>query len=114
MSTLSLVEQKLKFLNEISVIQAKLFRPGIEVEFPDEAQKIQFKKSRLLWTIYVQTVEIDIATVLVAELEENKSDFEAGIESINEKIQEVDDTVDFLNLLGRVIEIIGRIINLKI
>ena len=99
LSSNSDIKARLEFLREISLIQAKLFRPGIESEFTDEEQKRKFKKFRLKWSMFVQTVEIDIATVLVNKLEENQSGFEAGIQAINAQIQEIDDTVGFLNLL---------------
>jgi hypothetical protein len=108
------IDKQLKFLNEISIVQAKLFRPGIESEFPNEDEKKQFKKARLKWSIYVQTVEIDIATVLVNKLEKNQDEFEAGVQSINKEIQEIDDTVGFLKLLERGIQVLGKIVNLII
>ena len=64
--------------------------------------------------MFVQTVEIDIATVLVNELEKNQVAFEDGIKAINEKIQVIDNTVNFLNLLERWLNILGRIIDLTI
>jgi prophage DNA circulation protein len=64
--------------------------------------------------MFVQTVEIDIATVLVNELEKNQVAFEDGIKAINEKIQVIDNTVNFLNLLERGLNILGRIIDLTI
>lgn len=108
------IKARLEFLKEISLVQAKLFRPGIESEFTDEEQKKKFKKFRLEWSRYVQTVEIDILSVLVNQLEENQPAFEAGIEAINQEIKEIDDTVGFLNLLERGLNILGRIIDLTI
>jgi hypothetical protein len=64
--------------------------------------------------MFVQTVEIEIATVLINDLENNQVAFKDGIKAINEKIQEIDDTVGFLNLLERGLNILGRIINLTI
>lgn len=117
MSTLSSnseIDKKLEFLKEISVIQANLFSPGIESRFSDEEQKKKFKRFRLKWSMFVQTVEIEIATVLIDDLENNQLAFEDGIKAINEKIQEIDDTVGFLNLLERGLNILGRIIDLTI
>lgn len=108
------IRARLDFLREISLIQAKLFRPGIESEFPDEDQKKKFKIFRLEWSRYVQRVEIDILSVLVDQLEENRNAFEAGINSINQEIQEIDDTVGFLNLLERGLKILERIIDLTL
>ena len=112
LSSNSDIKTRLEFLQEISLIQAKLFRPGIESEFPDEEQQKKFKKFRLKWSMFVQTVDIDIATVLVDKLEENQSAFEDGIEAINEEIQEIDDIVGLLNLLERGLNILGRIITI--
>ena len=106
------MKARLKFLQEISLIQSELFRPGIESEFTDEEQKKQFKKFRLKWSMFVQTVEIDIATVLVNKLEENQSGFEAGIQAINVEIQEINNTVGFLNVLERGLNILGRIVTI--
>lgn len=114
LSSDSEINKKLELLKEISATQAKLFSPGIESRFPDEEQKKKFKRFRLKWSMFVETVEIDIATVLVDELENNQVAFEDGIKAINEKIQEIDDTVGFLNLLERGLNILGRIINLTI
>jgi len=114
LSSNSEINKKLEFLKEISAIQAKLFSPGIESRFPDEEQKKKFKRFRLKWSMFVQTVEIDIATVLVNELEKNQVAFEDGIKAINEKIQVIDNTVNFLNLLERGLNILGRIIDLTI
>lgn len=114
LSSNSEINKKLEFLKEISVIQANLFSPGIESRFPAEDQKKKFMRFRLKWSMFVQTVEIDIATVLVNELEKNQVDFKDGIKAISEKIQEIDDTVGFLNLLERGLNILGRIIDLTI
>ena len=114
MSTPPEIDKKLTFLKEISGIQAKLFSPGIESTFSNEEEKKKFKKFRLKWSMFVQTVEIDIATVLVDELETNQVAFENGIKAINEKIQGITDTVQLLNLLEKGLNILGRIINLTI
>ena len=114
LSSNSEIDKKLEFLKEISAIQANLFSPGIESRFPDEEQKKKFKRFRLKWSLFVQTVQIDIASVLVDELENNQVAFSDGIKAINEKIQEIDDTVGFLNLLERGLNILGRIIDLTI
>lgn len=108
------IKERLEFFKEISLVQAQLFRPGIESEFPDDEQKKKFKRFRLEWSRHVQIVQIDIATVLVNQLEKNQSAFEDGINSINQEIQEIDDTVGFLNLLERGLKIIGRIVDLTI
>jgi hypothetical protein len=108
------IEKELEFLAAIKSVQVKLFRPGIESEFPDEEQKKQFKKLRLQWTLYVETVEIDIATVLLGKLQENEENLKNGIENIQKEIQKVDNTVGFLNLLGRIIEILGVVVKLAI
>jgi hypothetical protein len=114
LSSNSEINKELEFLKEISAIQAQLFSPGIESRFSNEEEKKQFKRFRLKWSLFVGTVQIDIATVLVNELEENQVDFKDGIEAINEKIQDINDTVDFLNLLERGLNILGRIIDLTI
>jgi hypothetical protein len=106
------IEARLKFLEIISLLQSKLYRPGIESQFLDPDQKKKFKFFRLNWTLYVETVQIDILSVLIDQLELNRSEFEAGIEDINAKIQEIDDAVSFLARLERGLMILGRIIRL--
>lgn len=107
-------KKRLEFLKEISLVKARLFRPGIESEFVPDERKKKFKKLRLEWSRYVETVQIDILTVLVDRLEENESAFEEGIRSIETEIQEIDNAVEFLKSLERGLEILGRIVDLTI
>jgi len=108
------IDKQLEFLRAISAVQVKLFRPGIESEFPDPEQKKRFKKHRLNWSLFVETVEIDISSVLVNELEANEVGLLSGIAEINQQIQEIDDTVGFLKLLGETLKIIDRVVQLLI
>lgn len=108
------IKARLDFLKEISLVQAKLFRPGIESKFTNDTELKKFKKLRLQWTVYVETVEIDILSVLLDKLQENQSDFEDGIKGINQKIQNINDVVGFLNLIQRGLDILGQIIDLAI
>ena len=107
------LDKRLKFLKKIKETQVKLNQPGIERKFSDN-QIEEFKEHRRKWRNYVETVQINIATVLVNQLEQNEAHFEAGIEAINQEIQDINDTVSFLNLFGRTIGILGRIIKLAI
>ncbi|MEL4895020.1 hypothetical protein [Crocosphaera sp. Alani8] len=109
-----LIEARLEFLKEISRIQSQLYTPGIESRFQDEQEKRKFKLFRLQWSMYVQRVEIDILSVLVDKLEENESAFKSGIEAINGEVQNINNTVGFLNLLERGLKILERIIDLTI
>lgn len=104
------LDKQLEFLSQISDIEAKLYRPGIESEFSDENQKRHFKLDRLQWSMFVRRVELNTANVLLSKLEENSEEFEAGIQAIKQKIQAIEDSVGFLDLLGRGLEIISRII----
>lgn len=108
------MKARLEFIKEISLVQAKLFRPGIESTFFDPEEKKKFKLLRLDWSIYVARVEIDTLSVLIDRLEANEAGFEEGIKEINQTIQDINNTVDFLNLLKRVLGIIGRIVTLAI
>jgi hypothetical protein len=107
-------DKKLGFFKEIKDIQVKLFRPGIENEFQSQELKNKFIDYRLKWSDFVEKVEIDIANVLVNQLERNEGDFKDGIEAINQEIKKINDAVVFLNLLGRTIGILGKIIQLAI
>lgn len=104
------LNKQLEFFRQISDIEAKLFRPGIESEFSNEDQKRQFKLDRLQWSIFVRRVELNVANVLVNKLEENSEEFKAGIQAIEQKVQAIQDSVGFLDLLGRGLEIMSRII----
>ena len=108
------INKQLEFLRNISEIKVKLFRPGIESEFSDQEQKKQFNEQRLKWSNFVNQVEINIAAVLVDRLEQNEAAFEAGIEAINQEIQEINDTVGFLNLFKSTIATLGRIVTLPV
>lgn len=101
-----------KFLDEISAIQNQLTIPGILGKFPNDDQKRQFKQFRTEWRGLVNKTRIDIANILVNELKANEIELHEGIDAINKEIKKLDDTVGFLNLLGRTIEILGRIIKL--
>lgn len=101
-----------KFLDEISAIQNQLTIPGILGKFPNDDQKRQFKQFRTEWRGLVNKTRIDIANILVNELKANEIELNEGIDAINKEIKKLADTVGFLNLLGRTIEILGRIIKL--
>ncbi len=62
------IKSRLEFYNKISLIQIKLFSPGIESEFQNEQQLRKFKMFRLEWSKYVQIVQIDILSILVDKL----------------------------------------------
>jgi hypothetical protein len=57
---------------------------------------------------------IALIGVLVNELEVNEVELLFGIAEINQQIQEIDDTVRFLKLLGETLNIIDRIVQLLI
>ena len=107
-----LLEERQEFLDKISEIQNQLTIPGILGKFPDDDQKRQFKQFRTEWKRLVSKPRINIARILVSELEANEIELNEGIDAINKEIKKLDDTIGFLNLLGRTIEILGRIIKL--
>lgn len=104
-----LLEEPQEFLNKISEIQNQLTTPGILGKFPDDDQKRQFKQFRTEWKRLVNETRINIASILVNELKANEIELNEGIDAINKEIKKLDDTIGFLNLLGRTIEILGRI-----
>lgn len=112
MTSKSDINKQLEFQKQISDLESKLYRPGIESEFSDESQKKQFKLDRLQWSMFVRRVELDIASVLMDKLELNKAGFEAGIQAINQHVQAINDTVGFLDLLSCGLGIISKIIRL--
>lgn len=99
------------FFQKIKEIQVELYRPGIESKFPSN-QLEEFQEYRRKWRNYVETVQKDIADDLVARLKQNEADFEAGIEAIDREIQNLNNTVSFLNLFERTIATLGRIVTL--
>lgn len=110
---MSELNKRLEFFKKIKETQVKLYRPGIESQFsPNEVGK--FQEYRRKWRHYVEAVQEDIATVLVERLKQNETAFETGIEAINQEIQQINDTVSFLNLFERTIGTLGRIIKLAI
>lgn len=111
-NTQKLLEERQEFLDKISEIQNQLTIPGILGKFPDDDQKRQFKQFRTEWKRLVSETSINIARILVSELEANEIELNEGIDAINKEIKKLDDTIGFLNLLGRTIEILGRINNL--
>ena len=106
-------DKRLEFFEKIKEIQVKLYQPDIESKFPPNEIE-EFLEYRRQWRNYVETVELDIATVLVERLQQNETYFKAGIEAINQELQEINDTVGFLNLFERTIGTLGRIIQLAI
>ncbi len=60
--------------------------------------------------LLVNQTRIDLASILVSELQANEEELNKGIESISQEIKELEDTVAFLNLLGKTIEILNKII----
>ena len=108
-NTQKLLEEPQEFLDKISEIQNQLTIPGILGKFPDDDQKRQFKQFRTEWKRLVSKTRINIASVLVSELKANEIELHEGIDAINKEIKKLDDTIGFLNLLGRTIEILGRI-----
>ena len=108
-NTQKLLEERQEFLDKISEIQNQLTIPGILGKFPDDDQKRQFKQFRTEWKRLVNETRINIARILVSELEANEIELNEGIDAINKEIKKLDDTIGFLNLLGRTIEILGRI-----
>lgn len=108
--TRQILSQLQEFLDEISAIQNLLTTPGILGKFPDEQQKKQFKKFRIEWKKLVNQTRIDLASILVSELQANEVELNKGIDAIAQEIQQLDDTVAFLNLLGKTIEILQKII----
>ncbi|MEH2203666.1 MAG: hypothetical protein V7K53_06230 [Nostoc sp.] len=103
-----------EFFKKISGIENKLYEIGIESKFTNPEQKKEFKKYRHKWTSYVNTVRNQIGTNLVNQLEQNEKGFEDGIKAINQEIQEINNTVGFLEILGRTIDIIDNIVRLVI
>lgn len=103
----------IKFLKKIEETKEKLYQSGIENKFPDD-QIEQFKDYRRQWTIYVEKARLKHFSELVEQLKQNEADFEVGIEAINREIQEINDTVAFLDLVGRTIATLGRIVTLPI
>ncbi|MEH2128404.1 hypothetical protein [Nostoc sp.] len=106
--------KKLAFLKKISAIEKNLYQAGIESKFTDPKQKEKFKEYRSKWTSFVNAVNINTATVLVNKLEQNDKGFEDGIKAINQEIQEINDTVGFLEILSRTIDIFDNIVRLGI
>ncbi|MEH2045584.1 hypothetical protein [Nostoc sp.] len=106
--------KKLAFFKKISDIDENLDQAGIESKFTDPEQKKKFNKYRSQWKSYVNTVKNNLATILVNKLEQNEKGFEDGIKAINQEIQEINDTVGFLNIFGKTIDIIGNIVGLGI
>ena len=104
-----------EFLDKIKDIEKRLYQPDIESKFSsNELELRKFKKYRGQWTIYVETVKNETLGELVERLEQNETHFEAGIEAINQEIQNLNNTVSFLNLFERTIGILGRIITLTV
>ncbi len=108
--TRQILSQLQEFLDEISAIQNLLTTPGILGKFPDEQQKKEFKQFRLEWKKLVNQTRIDLASILVSELQANELELNKGIDAIVQEIQILNDTVAFLNLLGKTIEILQKII----
>ncbi len=107
-----LLEDLQTFLDQISDVQNQLTTPGILGKFPDDEQKKQFKQFRTEWKKLVNQTRINIASILVNELKENEVEINQGIDAINKEIKKLDDTVAFLNLLGKMIEILGKVIKI--
>jgi predicted extracellular nuclease len=108
------IKKQLEFLKNISAIEEKLYQIGIESKFTNPEQKEEFKKHRHKWTSFVNTVKNNIGNILVNKLEQNEKGFEDGIKAITQAIQEINDTIGFLGILSRTIDIIENIIRVVI
>ncbi|MBD2438279.1 hypothetical protein [Nostoc sp. FACHB-110] len=108
------IKKQLDFLKKISSLEEKLYQSGIEDEFTNPEQKKEFIKHRQKWTIFVNKVKNNIGAVLVNKLEQNEQGFEDGIKTINQEIQAINDTVGFLGILSRTIDIVENIVRLVI
>ncbi|MBN3926609.1 hypothetical protein [Nostoc sp. NMS4] len=107
-------KKQLAFLEKISHLENNLYQAGIESKFTNPEQKKEFKRYCQKWTKFVNAVRNNIAAVLVNKLEQNEKGFEDGIEAINQEIQKINDTVGFLEILGRTIDIIENIVSLVV
>ncbi len=103
-----------EFFDTISKINTKLNQAGIESKFTEKEQEEKFKEYRLRWKNCVDTAKINIAADLVSQLEQNEKGFEDGIKAINLEIQEIDNTVGFLEILGSTINTIEKILHVVI
>ncbi|BAC89652.1 hypothetical protein [Gloeobacter violaceus] len=108
------VQRALVFYQQIKQRETQLYIEGILDRFGSEADKNRFKKARSQYSIYVETVELDIASVIVRELEKLRNDFESGIRDLDKAIDDLDATVDLLNALASVLGILAKIITLPV
>jgi hypothetical protein len=104
-------KKTLDFFEEISLFEIQLYAVGIESRFSNDEDLKKFKKLRLKWSAFVDMIQIDIATVLVGELQKLESDFQSGIESLKAETQSMKDAVKFLNLLSSVLGIVDKIVD---
>jgi hypothetical protein len=107
-------KKAIEFFQMIKEFEVKLYAIGIENRFPDPDELIKFKKFRLQWSFFVDEVQIDITSVLVNQLQQLEKPFEDGIKSLEQEVEDLKNTVDFLNLLGNVLGIIGKIVDVVI
>lgn len=107
-------KKAIEFFEKISAFEVKLYAIGIERRFTDPDELKKFKKFRLKWSFFVDEVQIDIATVLVDELQKLEDPLNEGIESLQNTIDNLQNTVNFLNLLGNVLGVIGQIVDVVI
>lgn len=107
-------KKAVEFFKVIKDFEVKLYAIGIENRFTDPDELIKFKKLRLKWSFFVDEVQIDIASVLVNELQQLEDEFKDGIKSLEQNVQDLQDAVDFLKLLGDVLGIIGKIVDIVI
>ncbi|MCC5627528.1 hypothetical protein LC613_04930 [Nostoc sphaeroides CHAB 2801] len=103
-----------EFFKTISKINTELNKPGIDSKFTVPEHQEKLKEYRLRLKKCVDTDRNKIAADLVNQLEQNEKGFEDGIKAINQEIQEINDTVDFLDILGRTINTIEKIVHVVI
>jgi hypothetical protein len=107
-------DRLLKFQDQISSI-AEMLGQVDPNDITDDEEKIkQFKAFRLKWLHVVEEVEIGILEIVVSRLTALEAEFTAGIDTLKSALQEANDIVAILSLIGKTLLIIGQIVALAV
>ncbi|MEM1393827.1 MAG: hypothetical protein AAF316_10550 [Cyanobacteria bacterium P01_A01_bin.80] len=94
---------------------ALLYSPQVQVAFEKEknqATQAAFIKNRQYFDNYLHTLERQSLTTILAKTQASKAELETAINSLNQALQNVNNTVNIVSAIEKVTRIMTRIIPL--
>lgn len=98
-------------LSMLKDTEVGLFAPGIEDNFQG-LDLARFNEMRTRFTVFVDRFELAIAQDLIARLNANNPEFKQGIKDLQTELTNIQNSVKFLSLFARVLNVFSRVIGL--